>query len=32
MLKLTISRPVPLVLLCMFYNNRVNLKKGRKVG
>lgn len=31
MLKLTISRPVPLVLLCMFYNNMVNFKKGSKV-
>jgi hypothetical protein len=31
-LKLTISSLVPLVLLCMFYNNRVNFKKGSKVG
>jgi hypothetical protein len=31
-LKLTISRPVPIALLCMFCNNRVNFKKGSKVG
>jgi hypothetical protein len=31
-LKLTISRSVSLVLLCMFYNNRVNFKKWSKVG
>jgi hypothetical protein len=31
-LKLIISHPIPLVLLCMFYNNKVNFKKGSKVG
>jgi hypothetical protein len=31
-LKLTIPYRVPLVLRCQFCNNRINFKKGSKVG